>query len=203
MEKASRTSRRAARAVAVATTADLEGARRDSGNADHEVSRLAARRAIAAMGLDTGSFNVLRRPGAAPAVVASSSGGVKHELALSLTHRDGHGAAVVAEAPARIGIDLEREDAVTPQHARYFLTVDEQRALSTRSAATLWALKEAAWKALSLGDDVCFLGLELHVDSHGRVKAVSVDGARFPATSYVERPWPGYVLATVEVEAEQ
>ena len=203
MEKASRTSRRAAHVVAVATTADLEGVQQDSAATDHAVSRLAARRALAAMGVDSGSFDVLRRPGAAPAVVAGSGGGVRHELALSLTHRDGRGAAIVADAPAQIGIDLEREDAVTPEHARYFLTASEQRALRTTSVATLWALKEAAWKALSLGDDVSFLGLELHVDIHGQVKAVSVHGTRFPATSHVERPWPGYVLATVEVEAGQ
>lgn len=203
MEKASSTSRRGAHAVAIATTADLEGVQRDSCDADHAVSRLAARRAIAAMGLDPRSFDVMRRAGAAPAVVAESAAGVEHELALSLTHRDGRGAAMVADAPARIGIDLEREDAVTPEHARYFLTAAEQRALRTSSAATLWALKEAAWKALALGDDVCFLGLELHVDSRGRVRSVSVHGARLPATSHVERPWPGYVLATVEVGADR
>lgn len=203
MQQASRTSRRPARVVALATTADLEGARQDGRTADHEVSRLAARRALAAMGLDSGSFDVLRRPGAAPVVVGGSGAGVQHKLALSLTHRDGRGAAIVADAPARIGIDLEREDAVTPEHARYFLTAAERRALRTSSVATLWALKEAAWKALSLGDDVSFLGLELDVDADGRVRAVSVHGTRLLASAHVERPWPGYVLATVEVEAGQ
>lgn len=212
MEQATTTSRRAP-VVALATAADLEGAQQDSGTPedtgfelvrlDHEVSRLAARRALAAIGLDPSRLEVLRRPGAAPAVVANGSAGEDRELALSLTHRDGRGAAMVAEAPARIGIDLEREEAVTPQHARYFLTAQEQAALRSRSVATLWALKEAAWKALELGDDFSFLGLELHLDLQGRVKAVSVQGTRVPAKSCVWSPWPGYVLATIELEGGQ
>lgn len=186
--------------IALATVAELETGRPVTDTAEYRASRLAARRAVQAMVPLARRIEIERRQGRAPLVVASEGPG-EQELALSLTHRDGLAAAVVAAAPARIGIDLEREDAISPDHARYFLTTREQDALGSHSLATLWALKEAAWKALSLNDDVAFHGLELHMDSLGELRAVSARGSCVGARATLDTPWPGYVLATVRIEA--
>lgn len=186
--------------IALATVAELETGRPVTDSAEYRASRLAARRAVQAMVPLARRIEIERRQGRAPLVVASE-GPHRQELTLSLTHCDGLAAAVVAAAPARIGIDLEREDAISPDHARYFLTTREQDALGSHSLATLWALKEAAWKALSLNDDVAFHGLELHIDNRGDLRAVSARGSCFAARATLCTPWPGYVLATVRIEA--
>lgn len=186
--------------IALATVAELETGRPVTDTAEYRASRLAARRAVEAMVPLARRVEIERREGAAPLVVASGGPG-EQELALSLTHRDGFAAAMVTTAPARIGIDLEREDAIAPDHARYFLMAREQDALGRHSLSALWVLKEAAWKALSLNDDDAFHGLELHIDSLGELRAVSARGSRFAARATLATPWPGYVLATVRIEA--
>lgn len=186
--------------VAFATVAELETGRPMTDTAEYRASRLAARRAVQAMVPLARQVEVERRRGAAP-LVSSGRGPGEQELSLSLTHRDGLAAAMVAPAPARIGIDLEREHAIAADHARYFLSARERDSLGTLSLSTMWALKEAAWKALSLNDDVAFHGLELHIDSLGELRAVSARGECFAARATLTSPWPGYVLATVRVEA--
>jgi phosphopantetheinyl transferase (holo-ACP synthase) len=89
---------------------------------------------------------------------------------------------------------------VDPAHAGYFLTPRE-RVGRTLTLAELWALKEAAWKALALDGAVAFHELELHVDSGGRLCALTLQGRRMAASATLSAPWPGYVLATVVVEA--
>jgi phosphopantetheinyl transferase (holo-ACP synthase) len=106
---------------------------------------------------------------------------------------------VAAPAGARVGVDLERRDAVNPAHAGYFLTPRE-RVGRTLTLAELWALKEAAWKALALDGAVAFHELELHVDGAGRLRALTLRGRRMAASATLGTPWPGYVLATVVVE---
>lgn len=200
MTNGSRRTSRIAHTIALTTVAELETGRPVTDTAEYRASRLAARRAVQAMVPLARRVEIERRLGAAPLVVTGDGPG-EQELALSLTHRDGLAAAMAATAPARIGIDLEREDAIAPDHARYFLTTHEQDALGRLSLSTLWALKEAAWKALSLNDDVAFHDLELHVDSLGELRAVSARGSYFAARSTLATPWPGYVLATVCIEA--
>ena len=185
--------------IALATVAELDGGRPLTDTAEYRASRLAARRAVQAMVPLARRVEIERRQGAAPRVIAGDGPG-EQELALSLTHRDGLAAAMVATAPARIGIDLEREDAIDPAHARYFLTPRERVSVRRHSLSTLWAIKEAAWKALSLNDDVAFHGLELHLDSLGELRAVSAHGSCHAARATIDSPWPGYVLATVRIE---
>ena len=186
--------------VALATVAELGTGQPMTDTAEYRASRLAARRAVQAMVPLARRVDIERRRGASPLVISGRGPG-EQELALSLTHRDGLAAAMVAPAPARIGIDLEREHAIAPDHARFFLSARERDSVGTLSLSTMWALKEAAWKALSLNDDVAFHGLELHIDSVGELRAVSARGACFAACAALSTPWPGYVLATVRVEA--
>ena len=188
--------------VALATVAELQTGLSITDTAEYRASRLAARRAVQAMVPLARQVEVERRRGAAP-LVSFGRGPGEQELSLSLTHRDGLAAAMVAPAPARIGIDLEREHAIAPDHARYFLSPRERNSLGTLSHSTMWALKEAAWKALSLNDDVAFHGLELHIDSLGVLRAVSARGECFAARATLSTPWPGYVLATVRVETSR
>ena len=186
--------------VALATVAELQADLSITDTAEYRASRLAARRAVQALVPLAREVEVGRRRDAAPLVVSGGGPG-ERALSLSLTHRDGLAAAMVAPAPARIGIDLEREHAIAPDHARYFLTARERDHLGIHTLSTMWALKEAAWKALSLNDDVAFHGLELHIDSLGELRAVSARGQCFAARATLATPWPGYVLATVRVEA--
>lgn len=123
---------------------------------------------------------------------------------LSLTHRAGRGAAVAfrADLGVRAGIDLERENAVRPEFARYFLSPAERRAVGNgRTLAELWAIKEAAWKALRLDDTVHFAALELELSDAGEVSALVLHGRRLSAQATLSRPWPGFVLAVVLVGA--
>lgn len=179
--------------IALATAAELAPG---EGSTDHRVSRLAARRAVRAALPGAFEFRIERRAGGAPGIV-----GTRRPLALSLTHRDGRGAAVAAPAPARVGIDLERHDAIAPERARYFLTPRERSASVTHSLAALWALKEAAWKALALAGDTCFHDVELGLGDAGRLEVVHSLGATFGATATLIAPWAGYVLAVVELDA--
>lgn len=183
--------------VALATAAELGPTRVLTGSADHLASRLAARRAVRAALPGALEIRIQRRTGAAPSVI-----GTARPIALSLTHCDGRAAAIAAPAPARIGIDLEREDTIAPDHARYFLTSRERAALGTHSLAALWALKEAAWKALALPGDTRFHDLELRLDDTGAVEAVSTKAQAFRASATLATPWPGYVLATIRVAEE-
>ena len=185
--------------VALATAAELRGAPAHGRAAERRAARLAARRAISALAGREANVVVQRTPGAAPTVRARGRrDAALAGIALSLTHRDGRAAAAAAPAGARVGIDLERADAVRPEHARYFLTCRE-RVARTLTLSELWALKEAAWKALALDGAVPFHDLELDLDGAGRLRAVSVCGRRLPASATLATPYAGYVLATVTV----
>jgi 4'-phosphopantetheinyl transferase EntD len=165
--------------------------------ADRRASRLAARRAVGQLVGDDAPVAITRRPGRAPKV--RLLGHDARELAVSLTHRDGCAAAIAAPAGARVGIDLEREHVVRPEHAHYFLTPRE-RVGRTLPLVSLWALKEAAWKALALGGDVEFHALELELTECGVLRALWLRGVRHAVTASLTSPWPGWVLATVQLE---
>jgi 4'-phosphopantetheinyl transferase EntD len=180
-------------AVALATAAELGVPARSSPDADHRASRLAARRAIRALVGPRASIVIRRRPGRPPLAEA----GGERPVSLSLSHRDGLAVAIAAPADSRVGVDLERLDAVAPEHVRYFLTARERWTAGVLPHAALWALKEAAWKALALGDDVPLAALELGVDRRGAVRGVWLRGKYHPAVALLSAPWPGYVVAIV------
>jgi 4'-phosphopantetheinyl transferase EntD len=185
----------ATHAIAAATAEELGVPARSSVDADHRASRLAARRAVRALVGPHASIVVERRPGKPPLARL----GDRQAVVLSLAHRDGLAVAVAAHAGCRIGIDLERLDAVAPEHARYFLTPRERRTARVLSHAVLWAIKEAAWKALALGDDVPLAALELDVDDRGTLHGLWLRGQRRAASATLMSPWPGYLMAAVRV----
>ncbi len=177
-------------------------ARRD----DYRAARLAAKRAVARLGHGPGADGVgalrrvsaRRRPGAAPAVRTRAPGGAWRAgaVALSLAHEDGRAAAAAAPAGARVGVDVARAGAVDAAHVRYFATAAERRR-GPRDAAALWALKEAAWKALALGPACPLRAVALEFTAARRVAAVRVRGRRVPARAALLRPWRGHVVAVL------
>lgn len=138
--------------------------------------------------------------GSAAARAAAAAFGVRP--ALSISHRDGRAAAAAGATGMRVGVDLERAGSVPRARERYFLTRRERRSRGRPEAATLWALKEAAWKAFRCEATLPFTELELELSPDGDVQAVRVRGARTPARSEVRRVWGEYVLAVVWTEAQ-
>jgi 4'-phosphopantetheinyl transferase EntD len=186
-------------ALALATAAELGVPARSWPDADHRASRLAARRAIRALVGPRARVVIRRRPGRPPLVDALG----ERSVSLSLAHRDGLAVAIAASPESRVGVDLERLDAVTPEHVRYFLTARERGVLDALPRAALWALKEAAWKALALGDDVPLAALELELDRRGTLHGVRLRGEYRHAVALLAAPWPGYLVAIVWVGEAQ
>jgi 4'-phosphopantetheinyl transferase EntD len=151
----------------------------DVREAERAASHVAAERAVARLGERRADDRVL----------------------LSRTHSHGRGAAVALRDGQGVsaGIDLEREGGVRERFARYFLTDAERKRAGARELAELWALKEAAWKALRLDDTVHFTALELVFDDGGEVVGLMLHGRERPARATISRPWPGFVLAVVLV----
>lgn len=173
--------------------------------ADWRASRMAAKSAAAAaLGMPEDALEATPpAPGERPRLaLVSATGPVPAPLSLSVSHRDGRGAAV-ADLPGRkVGIDLERADAAADGTERYFLSPAERRDAGSLGPAALWSLKEAAWKALGCGPSTPFTALRLHFDGDSTLEAVELSGRRMPARAEVSTPWPGYVLSVVWVEEE-
>jgi len=186
-------------AVALATVDELPAIAQNLPDAEYVASRVAAHRAIRGFAGDRGTIEVHRRPNRAPIAHLLNGDSSRRRVALSLTHRDGRAAAIAAPAGSRIGIDLEHAEAIDPARERFFLTERERRSAGGMTAAVLWTLKEAAWKALRLGSSVGFHELELEIDSSGDVRGVQCRGMSWRAVTALACPWPGYVLATVQL----
>lgn len=162
---------------------------------DRRAALAAARRAAAAFGeVASRSLLLEHRPGAAPAVRLSDAGEPRYTLAIA--HSRGRAVAAAAPRGARIGVDLERDGGVSTAEVRYFAGPDEIR--DGVPPTTLWALKEAAWKAIGPGEATPFRALRLELRG-GRVVAVRLDGARLRASARVWAPWRGWTAALVEL----
>jgi 4'-phosphopantetheinyl transferase EntD len=127
----------------------------DARRRDWLAGRIAAKRAIAAH-------------------VASSSAA---PFSMSISHHDGYGLAAVVDGPARIGVDLARVGEIEREHYRYFLAAGEWPIVERIGATAVWALKEAAWKAVSLSPDTPFGALELSIDDAEQLAGLRIDGA--------------------------
>lgn len=103
---------------------------------------------------------------------------------VSVTHRDGR-ALAAAVLRGWVGVDLERRVALPGGWLRYFATAAEQRWCAAQPAVALWALKEAAWKALGLAGGTAFRALELTWRPDGRLTALTLGGRRLPAAGTV------------------
>lgn len=171
-------------------------------DADRRAGRRAARGAAAELlGVPADRLRVERRSGAPPRLLHRDAGRLL-PVRLSVAHRDGLGAAAATVAEWRIGVDVERHDAVCPAHARLFLSPTERRRMP-HDPATVWALKEAAWKALRLGAHTPFAALELRLSSRGSLRAVRVGGREHPARARLRVVRGEHVVALVRVAAEE
>ena len=119
------------------------------------------------------------------------------DLSISVSHADGRALAAATSRPARIGVDLERAGRVAPAHADYFLSRHERERGGALALTELWALKEAAWKALGCDDATPFGELELVFDAGGGVRAVRLGAMLVPVVTELRHPWHGWVGAIV------
>lgn len=120
---------------------------------------------------------------------------------VSISHCDGLGLAAVADHPTRIGVDLERDGQIDDEHRRYFLAPAEWLAADRVGATLVWALKEAAWKALSLTDETPFSALRLAIDDDAELRGLWLHDAWIPAKARIWRLPDDYVAAVVFVGA--
>ncbi|HEY7236682.1 MAG TPA: 4'-phosphopantetheinyl transferase superfamily protein [Gemmatimonadaceae bacterium] len=122
-------------------------------------------------------------------------------LSVSIAHRDGVAIAAAYDGATLIGVDIERPHAVAPEHSRYFRGPRERDASRDVDATLVWVLKEAAWKALGLRNDLPFTALELDFARDTReLRAVSIEGAWIGARAHVIRlSHPRELLAAVLV----
>jgi 4'-phosphopantetheinyl transferase EntD len=188
-------------AIALATTDDLPCTMRARPDAERRVSRIAARRAIRGLAGDDVTVELRRRLQRPPLARIRRGPADRTPVAIALTHRDGRAAAIAAPQDTLIGIDIERLHAADPAHRRFYLTSNEQKIPTGLPDAFLWALKEAAWKALQLDGTVAFHDLEIEA-THNSISAVSFRGERYAARGATCTPWPGYVLAAVVLDLQ-
>ena len=121
-------------------------------------------------------------------------------LSISVSHADGRAIAAATSRPARIGVDLERADTVSPRHADYFLSRHERERSGSLTLTELWALKESAWKALGCDDTTPFGEVELIFDTSGGVRALRLRAMVIPVVAELRHPWPGWIGAIVTLE---
>jgi 4'-phosphopantetheinyl transferase EntD len=123
-------------------------------------------------------------------------------LSISISHHDGRALAAVVDAPARVGVDLALSGEIEREHHQYFLAPSEWSVAERIGATLVWALKEAAWKALSLNGATPFTALRLGIDDKGGLRGLWFDECWIPATARTWRVSHDMVAAAVCVEAE-
>ena len=161
-------------------------------NADRRAAVRALRDAVSQFDVGAAvSLTVEHRSGDAAHV---RRGGEELPYAVSIAHGDGHAAAVVADAGARVGIDIERVGSVNPAEVRMFAAQVER--VGEIDATTLWVLKEAAWKALKCARDTPFHSVQLEFSGHV-LTAVRLADERWEARAHVWTPWARWVGAIV------
>lgn len=77
--------------------------------------------------------------------------------AVSLSHSEGAGAALLSATRRRVGVDVARGSRIEARHARAILSAEEWRLVggySRAGAALAWCLKEAAAKATGVPAEV-------------------------------------------------
>ena len=188
--------------------------RTEERRAEFRAGRLAARLAVGALLGRTDALNVEIRPlpGRPPAVVLPSAnssgpspwlnstdgtGAQAPEVRVSIAHRMGRAVAAASFDP--VGVDIELDGAVPPGRLRFFLTAAERTYCSGRSPTELWALKEAAWKALELASDLPLSAIELIFDKGGAVVGVASEGRGHRTETLLRRLAGGLTVAVVRL----
>jgi phosphopantetheinyl transferase (holo-ACP synthase) len=175
----------------------------DSGRADWLAGRHAAKKAVSKhCAVPVKQVYVVGRRGGAPVAMLRTRGWNPLPVSISISHHDGYGLAAVADSPTRVGVDLARLGEIDREHYRYFLTAAELSVVDRIDATVLWALKEAAWKALALSAERTFASLELLFDESDEVRGVRVDGRVIAATARTWRFSRDLIGVAVQVGAE-
>ena len=115
--------------------------------------------------------------------------GCRAPLSLSLSHSDGIGLSVIADAPAEVGCDLEKVEPRSPAFLTDYFTRSEQDLVAQtpagdrdRLVTLLWSAKESALKLMRSGlrEDPCGLQAlpELLETGLGEWRRLSVMHAR-------------------------
>ena len=168
--------------------------------ADWRAGRLAARRAAATiLGGVPASRLSIRATAAGRPLVAIEGSTTKRGLLpvnVSISHRNGHGAAA-ADRRRRVGVDVEHRVELPAAARSYFLSPSEERG-SGLDGVTLWALKEAAWKALGCDSSTPFEDLELIFAPD--LVAIRLRSSVYPAHAKVLSAWSDHVVARVWID---
>lgn len=161
---------------------------------DCAAGRLAAERALHA--LTGSSVDAVIEPGSNGHMTAQVGG---QPVQLCLAQQDGRAASVATQSSLGIGIDLVRVDSVQPAELRFFLTPRERGQRCAYESSVLWALKEAAWKAMACPRGGPFQALELELDDQGCIAAVRYRGVRCCRAGglIITPPWTDYRAAIV------
>jgi len=169
----------------------------ESRRRDWLAGRYAAKQAVAARcAVPVEHIELVSRPGAGPRCMVRDGEHWTHvPVSLSIAHCDGIAIAAAADSSTRIGVDIERDGEIAPEHVRYFLAASER----CTDASLAWVLKEAAWKALGLGLAVPFTALQLSFDRESSaLRRVRLDNTWITARADVVRlAHPRPLLAAV------
>ena len=172
----------------------------DARRRDRIAGRRAAAKAVAKhYSLSPAEVRVVARRGGAPLALlrADDTSWTPLPVSISVSHHDGCGLAAVADRPTQIGVDLARLGEIEPEHQRYFLAPSEWSVAERIGATQVWALKEAAWKALSLSPETPFSALELVLDDESKLRGLRLNGAWIPATGRTWRYSRSLIAAVV------
>ena len=164
---------------------------------DWLAGRCAGKRAVAArFDVPVERLQLVSRTGTGPRCMVRDGECWTHlSVSISIAHCDGVAIAAAADSSTRVGVDIERDGEIAPEHVRYFLAASER----CTDASLAWVLKEAAWKALGLGLAVPFTALQLSFDRESSaLRRVRLDNTWITARADVVRlAHPRPLLAAV------
>jgi len=178
---------------------EYDGLSRDyeSRRRDWLAGRYAGKQAVAARcAVPVEHVQLVSRIGAGPrCMVRDGEYWADRAVSLSIAHCDGIAIAAAADSSTRIGVDIERDGDIAPEHVRYFLAPSER----CTDASLAWVLKEAAWKALGLGLAVPFTAVQLSFDRESNaLQRIRLDNTWITARADVVRlSHPRPLLAAV------
>jgi 4'-phosphopantetheinyl transferase len=160
---------------------------------DWRLGRWAAKRAVAAwLGVPAGRVEIIAADDGAPEAYVD---GGPAAVSVSLSHRAGRALAVVADAPAVVGCDLELIEPRSDAFVREWLTDGEDATFTPLVANLLWTAKEAAAKVRREGLrlDVRHAAVELDETGDGW-RPLSVVWAEGSRTAGWWRDAAGFVM---------
>ena len=176
-------------------------------------AKRAARRALRELGLPVPRFaavTVASGSDGAPSIRIEGRPELTGTLSVSIAHDRGTGVAAVTPCATWgvVGIDLERDRALSYRHLRPALSPREWRRLADADAASdppplaVWAMKEAVLKALRLGGAIPPCDVELRWVNPGRAWAHVLDAdTSAPPILARWRRWRGHILALARLRA--